>query len=119
MDRERRSGVRTLTTTQGHCFGFKILNFNILGGFQKNDYFLGYENFVDIFFFWGGGVIIKIGLYLLYLGVISMHFKGIFLRSSYRMGDIFLVAKISQKNGVHEIPDIFFFCFFFRGGGER
>ena len=29
--------------------GFKILNFNIFGGFQKNEYFWGYENFVDIF----------------------------------------------------------------------
>ena len=29
--------------------GFKILNFNIFGGFQKNEYFLGYEYFVDIF----------------------------------------------------------------------
>ena len=27
----------------GHFFGFKILNFNIFGGFQKN------------YFFWGGG----------------------------------------------------------------
>ena len=33
----------------GHFLGFKILNFNFLGGFQKNKYFLGYENFVDIF----------------------------------------------------------------------
>ena len=29
--------------------GFKILYFNIFGGFQKNEYFLGYEDFVDIF----------------------------------------------------------------------
>ena len=29
--------------------GFKILNFNIFGVFQKTEYFLGYENFVDIF----------------------------------------------------------------------
>ena len=32
-----------------HFFGFKILNFNFLGGFQKTKYFFGYENFVDIF----------------------------------------------------------------------
>ena len=25
------------------------MNFDIFGGFQKNKYFLGYENFVDIF----------------------------------------------------------------------
>ena len=24
-----------------HFFGFKILNFNIFGGFEKNEYFLG------------------------------------------------------------------------------
>ena len=35
-------------------FWFKILNFNIFGGFQFNEYFWGYEDFVDIFFFgWG------------------------------------------------------------------
>ena len=33
-----------------HFLGFKILNFNIFGGFQKNEYFLGYEDFVGIFF---------------------------------------------------------------------
>ena len=49
---------------------------------QKNEYFFwGYEDFVDIF---GGHH--KNGLYL---GVI-------FLRSRYRMGDIFGVAKISK-----------------------
>ena len=32
--------------------GFKILNFNIFGGFKKS---LGNEYFVDIFFFGGGG----------------------------------------------------------------
>ena len=37
----------------GLFWGFKILNFNIFGGFQKNRYFLEYEDFVDIF----GGVI--------------------------------------------------------------
>ena len=40
-----------------HFGGFKILNFNIFGGFLKNEYFWGYENFVDIF--WGHP---KIGL---------------------------------------------------------
>ena len=33
----------------GLFFGFEILNFNIFGGFQKNEYFLGYEDFVNIF----------------------------------------------------------------------
>ena len=32
----------------GQFFGFKILNFNIILCFQKNEYFLGYEDFVDI-----------------------------------------------------------------------
>ena len=49
-------------------FGFKILNFNIFGGFQKKmDIFGGYEDFVDIF---GGHH--KIGLYL---GFFSMHLR--------------------------------------------
>ena len=26
-----------------------MLNFNHFGGFRKNEYFLGYEDFVDIF----------------------------------------------------------------------
>ena len=33
----------------GSFFWFKILNFNIFLNFQKNKYFLGYEDFVDIF----------------------------------------------------------------------
>ena len=35
----------------GSLFGFKILNFNILLGFQKNKKNFRYEDFVDIF--WG------------------------------------------------------------------
>ena len=53
----------------GSFFWFKILKFNIFGGFQKNKYFLGYEDFVDIF---GGHQ--KIGLHV-YLGVIYMHVR--------------------------------------------
>ena len=52
----------------GLFFRFKILNFNIFWGFQKNKYFWGYEDFVDIFL----GCHHKIGLYL---GVISMYFR--------------------------------------------
>ena len=35
----------------GHFFffWFKILNFNNFGGFQKNKYFWGHDDFVDIF----------------------------------------------------------------------
>ena len=52
------------------------------------------------------GVHHKIGLYL---GVISMHFQGLFLRSWSRTGDILWGAKISNIFGVLGIPDIFFF----------
>ena len=79
-------------------FWFKILNLTIFGGFQKKEYFLVYEDFVDIF---RGHH--KIGLYL---GVISMYFR-VFLRSRYRMGDIFWAAKISNIFEVLEIPDLF------------
>ena len=47
--------------------GVQNFESTILGGFQKKEYFLGYEDFVDIF--WGHH---KIGLYL---GVISMYFR--------------------------------------------
>ena len=33
----------------GHFFWFKILNFYILGVFLQNKYFLGCEDYVDIF----------------------------------------------------------------------
>ena len=65
------------------------MNFIIFFGFQKISIFGG-EDFVDIF--WGQ---LKTGLVL---GVISMHFWGLFLRSMYMMR-------------------IFFFFFFFLGGG--
>ena len=58
----------------GSFFGFKTLNFNIFGGFQKNEYFWGYEDFVDIF--WGSSQNWTI-------------FRCHFLRARYRMGDIF------------------------------
>ena len=32
-----------------YFWGFKILNFDIFWGFQKNEYAFGYEDFVDIF----------------------------------------------------------------------
>ena len=61
------------------------MNFNIFGGFEKNEFFWGYEDFVDIFFFLGGGggrgVITK----LYYIGVISMHFRGFLLREWYKL----------------------------------
>ena len=33
----------------GYFGGFKILNLNIVGGFQKTEYFWEYEDFVDMF----------------------------------------------------------------------
>ena len=39
-------------------FGVQNFEFQIFGGFQKNEYFLGYEDFVNIF--GGGGVITKL-----------------------------------------------------------
>ena len=51
----------------------------------------------------------------LYLGVISMHF-WVFLRSMYRMGVFWGVAKISNIFG-GSWNSYFFFLFFFLGGG--
>ena len=67
---------------------FKILYFIIFGGFQKNKYFFGYEDFVDIF---RGDY-----KFSLYLGVIYMHFKVSFLKVNVKKGGIFWVAKISN-----------------------
>ena len=68
LPRFRGWGVLSFHTYvgSGHFFGFKILNFNILGGFQKNEYFWSMK---ILYIFWGHH---KIGLYL---GVISMHFR--------------------------------------------
>ena len=46
-----RSVCLTVDVDSGYFWGFKILNFNIFAGFKKTEYFLGYEDFVDIF--WG------------------------------------------------------------------
>ena len=51
----------------GSFLGLKILNFNISGGFQKNEYVFGCDDFVDIVRGFQ-----KSGLYL---GVISIHFR--------------------------------------------
>ena len=62
-------------------FWFKILNFNIFGGFQKNEYFFLYENFVDIFL--GHH---KIGLYL---GGPFLCILGYFLKVKVQNGGYF------------------------------
>ena len=61
----------------GSFFWFKTLSFIILGGFRKNEYFLGYQDFVDIF--WGSSQIWTIFRGHLYA------FQGLFLRSRYRI----------------------------------
>ena len=76
-------------------FGLKILNLTFLGGFQKNEYFWGYEDFVDIF--WGHHKT------RLYLGVISIYF-----RVKVQNRDIFGLLKFQIFFfGVLEIPDFF------------
>ena len=62
-----KGGGRTRIFSPYHFWGLKILNFNIFGGIKKNEYFLGYEDFVDIF--WSHH---KIGLVL---GVNYVHFR--------------------------------------------
>ena len=61
----------------GSFLGFKILYFNIFGGFQKNEYFWGYKDLVDIFL--GHHTI---GLYL---SIISTHL-GSFLKVNSQNG---------------------------------
>ena len=54
--------------------GFKILNFNIFGGFQENDYLLGMKNF-----FW---VIAKLD----YIKGLSLCILGSFLKVEVQIG---------------------------------
>ena len=49
--------------------GSKILNFNILGGFQKNNIFWGYEYFVDIFLVSSQNWTSFRGLFYVFLGL--------------------------------------------------
>ena len=80
--------------------GFKILNFNIFWGFQKNEYFLGYEDFVDIFW----GVTTK----LAYIHGSFLCMLGSFLKGQVQNGGYFLgFLKFQTFFGVSEIPDIF------------
>ena len=69
----------------GSFWGFKVLNFNIFGGFQNNWYFFGYEDFVDIF--WGHH---KIWLYIL---VISLHFRVFSWGQGKESGVFFVLPK--------------------------
>ena len=75
------------------------MNFNIFWGFQKNEHFLGSEDFVDIF--WGHH---KIGLVFgSFLCILES-----FLRSKVQNLDIvFGLLKFQIFFGVLDIPDIF------------
>ena len=67
--------------------------------FRKINIFLGYEDFVEIF--WGSSqnkTIFRGHFYAFY---------GLFLRSWYRMGIFFGLLKFQIFFGVLEIPDIF------------
>ena len=75
----------------GYFWGFKILNFNIFWVFRRMKIVWGMK-IVWLFFFWGGGGPHKNGLVWEYFLCIL----GSFLRSSYRFGILFGVAKISN-----------------------
>ena len=70
----------------GSFFWVQNFEFQYFLGFWKNEYFLGYEDSVDIFL--GHH---KIGLYL---GVISVHFRVSSSGQGTEWGMIFLDAKI-------------------------
>ena len=67
--------------------------------FQKNEYFLGYEHFVDII--WGHP---KIGLVL---GVMSMYFRVFSLGKYTDSGYLFGLQNFKYFLGVLQISDIF------------
>ena len=69
------------------------------GGVQKNEYFLGHEDFVYIYLASSQNCTIFRGHFYA--------FSGLFLRSRYRMGIFFGVVRISNIFWVLEIPDIF------------
>ena len=81
-----------------HFFGVKFFNFNIFGGFQKNEYFLGMK--ILCIFFW---VIPKMDNFLgLFLCIL-----GSFLKVNIHNDDISLGCKnFKYFFGVLEISDI-------------
>ena len=62
----------------GPLFGFEILNFNTLGGFQKNEYFWGMNK---LWIFFGGH-----------------HETGLFWRSFLFILGFFLKVKVQNEN---------------------
>ena len=65
----------------GSFFGVQNFEFQYFWGFQKNKIFLGHEDFLDIF---GGSS----QNWTIFRGHFCA-FYGLFLRSRYRIGDIF------------------------------
>ena len=64
------------------------MNLTIFGGFQKNKYFLGYDDFVVIFLW----IITKLN----YIKGSFLCILGSFLKVKVQNGDIFGAAKISN-----------------------
>ena len=87
----------------GLCFWVQNFVISIFFGvFRKNEYFWGYEDFVDIFGGSSQNWTIFRGHFRIYA------FYGIFLRSRYRMRDIFWgCSNFKYFFGVLEILDIF------------
>ena len=81
----------------GHFWGVQNIKFQYFGGFQKKEYSLGYEDFVDFFFWGGGGGGGSSQNWTIFRGHFCA-FYGLFLRSMYRMGDIFCGA-YNNRNG--------------------
>ena len=80
----------------GHFLGFKILNFNILGGFQKNNIFWGMKT-LWIFF----GITTKLD----YIKGSFLCILGSFLNVKVQNGGYFLgLLKFQIFSGVFEIP---------------
>ena len=71
----------------GTFFGLKLLNLNIFRVFRTMNIFGGFQNNE---YFWGSSQNLAI-----FRGH-SYAFWGLFLRSRFRMGDVFSVAKISN-----------------------
>ena len=85
-----------------HFGGLKILNFNILGAFQNNEYFGGMKK---LWIFWG--FVTKLDCF----GVISIHLR-------VQNENIFLgCCNLEYFWDMPGNPDIFFYFFFFFWGG--
>ena len=74
----------------GLFFGVQNSEFEYFWGFQKNGYFFGcYVDFVNIFFFWGGGSSQNWASFR----VISMHFRVFFKVKGTELGYFFGLLK--------------------------